>query len=57
MGIASDTLRQNGQAAQAKDMCKRVVQSHSYQEALNVIGDYVNITSIEEMEGPTMEMQ
>lgn len=57
MGIASDTLRKNGQAAQAKDMCNRVVQSHSYQEALNVIGDYVNITSIEEMEGPTMEMQ
>ena len=25
--------------------------------ALNVIGDYVKITSIEEMEGPTMEMQ
>lgn len=57
MGIASDTLRQNGQAAQAREMCKRVVQSHSYEEALNVIGDYVNFTSIEEMEEPTMEMQ
>ena len=57
MSIASDTLRKNGQAAQAGEMCKRIVQSHSYEEALNVIGDYVNITSIEEMEGPTMEMQ
>ncbi len=57
MGIASDTLSQNGQAAQAREMCKRVVQSHSYEEALNVIGDYVNITSIEDMGEPTMEMQ
>lgn len=57
MGIASDTLRKNGQAEQAREMCKRVVQSDSYERALNVIGDYVNITSIEDMEGPTMEMQ
>ena len=57
MGIASDTLRQNGQEAQARQMCKRVVQSHSYEEALNVIGDYVNITSVELTEEPTMEMQ
>jgi hypothetical protein len=57
MGIASDTLRKNGQAEQAREMCKWVVQSDSYEQALNVIGDYVNITSIEEMEEPTMEMQ
>ena len=57
IGIASDILRQNGQAAQARQMCKRVVQSHSYEEALNVIGDYVNITSVEQTEEPTMEMQ
>ena len=33
MGIASDTLRQNGQAAQAREMCKRVVRSHSYRNS------------------------
>ena len=57
MGIASDTLRKNRQAAQAGERCKRIVQSHSYEEALNVIRDYVNITSIEDMGEPTMEMQ
>ena len=57
MGIASDALCKNGQAAQAREMCKRVAQSGSYEEALNVIGDYVNFTSIEEIEEPTMEMQ
>jgi len=41
MGIASDTLRKNGQAEQA----------------LNVIGDFVNITSIKEVEEQIMEMQ
>lgn len=48
MGIASRTLRQNGLADEAKEMCDRITQSGSYYEALGVIGEYVNITSIDE---------
>lgn len=44
MGIASHTLKQNGMAYEAKEMCSRVTSSGSYCEALNIIGDYVNIT-------------
>ena len=44
MGIASHTLKQNDMADEAKEMCSRVTSSGSYCEALNIIGDYVNIT-------------
>ena len=44
MGIASHTLKQNGMADEAKEMCSRVTNSGSYCEALNIIGEYVNIT-------------
>ena len=44
MGIASRTLKQNGMADEAKEMCSRVTSSCSYYEALNIIGEYVNIT-------------
>lgn len=44
MGIASHTLKQNGMADEAKEMCSRVTSSGSYCEELNIIGDYVNIT-------------
>lgn len=44
MGIASRTLKQNGMADEAKEMCSRVTSSESYCEALNIIGEYVNIT-------------
>ena len=44
MGIASHTLKQNGMADEAKEMCSRVTSSESYCEALNIIGEYVNIT-------------
>lgn len=44
MGIASRTLKQNGMADEAKEMCSRVTSSGSYYEALNIIGEYVNIT-------------
>ena len=44
MGIASHTLKQNGMADEAKEMCSRVTSSGSYCEALNIIGEYVNIT-------------
>ena len=44
MGIASHTLKQNGMADEAKEMCSRVTSSGSYCKALNIIGEYVNIT-------------
>lgn len=48
MGIASHTLKQNGMADEAKKMCSRVTSSGSYCEALNIIGEYVNITDSSE---------
>ena len=47
LGIASRTLREHGQAAQAKEMTDKVYASGSYGAALTVIGEYVNITSAE----------
>ena len=44
------TLRRNGMAGQAKEMTDRVFASGSYHEALNIIGEYVNITSVDEPE-------
>ena len=44
MGIASKTLRQNDMTEQANEMCDRICASDSYDEALCIIGDYVNIT-------------
>lgn len=49
MGIASRTLRESGLPNQAKEMCERIHESGSYDEALNIIGDYVNITSVDDM--------
>lgn len=50
MGIASRTLRRNGMADEAKKMCDRITHSDSYYSALNIIGEYVNITGPEEDE-------
>ena len=46
MGIASKTLRRNGMADEAKEMVSRITASGSYYEALNIIEEYVNITSV-----------
>lgn len=48
MGIASRTLKRNGMSEQAGEMCDRIRESGSYDEALNIIGEYVNITSAED---------
>ena len=49
MGIASRTLRRKGMTDQATEMCDRIAQTAgSYYEALNIIGEYVNITSAED---------
>ena len=50
MGLASRTLRENGMGEQAKEMCGRIQSSENYDKALNIIGEYVNITSAEEQE-------
>ena len=50
MGIASRTLKKCGMKEQAAEMCKRITASGSYDEALNIIGEYVNIVSAEDMD-------
>ena len=45
VGIASRTLKQNGMKEEAKEMSNRVFSSHSYDDALNIIGEYVEITN------------
>lgn len=49
-GIASLTLKDHGMGEQAEEMKNRIYASGSYYEALNIIGEYVNITSEDEME-------
>ena len=58
MGIASKTLKRNGMYDEAKEMCSRITSLGSYYEALNVIGEYVEITSTddEQSEDEDMEM-
>lgn len=49
-GIASLTLKEHGMEKQAEEMKGRIYASGSYWEALNIIGEYVNITSEDEVE-------
>lgn len=53
IGIASRTLRQHGQAEQAKEMTERIYASGSYSEALSIIGEYVTITSVNDAKEKT----
>ena len=48
VGIASKTLKKHGQSSQASAMQKRVLSSGSYDEALCIIGEYVNIVSVDD---------
>ena len=50
MGLASRKLRENGMGEQVKEMCGRIQGAVDYDSALNIIGEYVNITSAEEQE-------
>ncbi len=43
MARASKTLRENGLSEEAKEMRERITSSGSYDEALCIIGEYVNI--------------
>ena len=56
-GLAAGTLREHGMKEQAEEMKERVCSSHSYGEALCIIGEYVNITSGDEMEFANMEKE
>lgn len=57
MGIASKTLKKNGMADEAKEMCNRITSSGSYDEALSIIDEYVEITSVYEEETEEMGME
>lgn len=48
VGIAARTLKRNGLSEQASEMTAKVFGSGSYEEALGIIGEYVNITSVDE---------
>lgn len=48
LGIAARTLGEHGRKEQAKEMTDRVFASGSYEEALCIIGEYVNITDSHE---------
>ena len=50
MGLAARTLRHNGLAEQASEMTGRITGCGSYDEALCIIGEYVNITGEDESE-------
>lgn len=50
MGIAAATLRENGMRVQAREMQYRITQCQSYHSALSIIGEYVNITSVEDQD-------
>ena len=50
MGIASRTLNRNGTRDEATEMRQKIMSSGSYEEALNIIGEYVNITGGDEFD-------
>lgn len=54
--IAAKTLKRNGMSTEASEMSEKVFGSGSYEEALGIIGEYVNITSVDEP-GEDMDMR
>jgi len=43
IGITSRTLKKNGLDDKSKEMTNRVMKSGSYDEALGIIGEYVEV--------------
>lgn len=43
LAIASRVLRNNGKSAEAEEMNARVFECESYDDALRIIGEYVEI--------------
>ncbi len=41
LGRANNLLKENGQKMDAQEMCMRVMSSGSYNDALNIISEYV----------------
>ncbi len=56
-GVAARTLREHGLKEQAEELKERVCSSGSYHEALCIIGEYVNITSVDGQEFMDPEME
>lgn len=58
MGIASRTLRRNGLGDQAAEMRERIMgdECDSYDKALGVIGEYVNITGLDDSQDDGLRM-
>ena len=48
LAIAHRVLQTNGQIEEAEDMVLEVKESHSYNEALEVIGRYVEVVGYED---------
>lgn len=44
LSLASRALKREGQNEEAKEMEKRVFESESYEQALRIIGEYVEIS-------------
>ena len=57
MGLAAKTLRQSGMSAEATEMTERITGCGSYDEALCIIGEYVNITDEDESEDMDERME
>ena len=43
MGKVSRELKRNGQSAEATEMCNRIYKSGSYDKALQIVMEYVDI--------------
>ena len=56
IGTASRTLKQNGMEGQAAEMWGRFHTCGSYGEALDILGEYVNIISVDGREDDSKEM-
>ena len=51
MGIASRTLKNNGMDEQSKEMINRITKEpKSYEEAIGIITEYVEVTDVEDEE-------
>ena len=56
IAIASRTLKKHGMEKQAQEMRQRITLCQSFDSAMNIIGDYVNITSVEQEKTISMDM-
>ena len=50
IGLASKTLKQNNMYNESREMIERATLSYSYDEALDIIGEYIEITKEREEE-------